>query len=69
MDRKGLAYSGALLLSLLIVSILLNQSLVLGVSRNTDIDLSVAPGQIDVGQNVTFTGAVRFAEAEEVFIH
>ena len=69
MNKKSLAYSAVLLLSLVVVAILLNQGLVQGVEKNADIALSVPGTSSTSGDTITFTGVLTFPDTEEVFIH
>ena len=64
MNRKSLAYSGVLLLTLIGVHFLLNSGLVQGVVNNADIQLQSDDTQYVLGQTIVYTGILNFAEDE-----
>ena len=69
MNKQSVAYSALLLLSLIVVSVLLNRGVVSGVGDHADIGLGADKSSYISGQTITFTGTVDSPEAEEAFIH
>ena len=67
MDRKTVAFLGILLLGLILTSVLLSQSVVQGLTSNSDVTLSVAEtnGTHLLGQEIVFSGSIVFAANEE----
>ena len=69
MNKKSVAYSALLLLSLIAVSILLNRGVVRGISDHADVGLATDKTTYTSGQTITFNGALKFPNAEEAFIY
>lgn len=84
MNRRSLAYSTLLFLTLVVVSVLFSQGLVQGVINNTDIRLALVDPQAGtlpagtlpvsttdhlLGQPVKWVGNLEFADGEEATIH
>ena len=68
MDRKALVYSGVLLLSLVIVSVLLSRGSVQAVINPGDIEFSTTPTTTTLGDPRTFRATTTFADLETATI-
>ncbi len=69
MNRKAIAYSAVLLVSLVVMSALLYQDAIHGVLRNSDLELRTDRQVYDVGGIVRFSGSLVFTEYEHVLVH
>ena len=69
MNRKSIAYSAVLLVSLVVMSTLLHHGVIQGALRNADLELRTDRGAYDVGDTVRFSGTVIFTENEHVLVH
>lgn len=69
MNRKAIAYSAVLLVSLVVVSTLLHRGVVHGVLQNDDLQLRTDRRVYDVGDTVRFSGALIFTQYEHVLVH
>ena len=69
MNRKTIAYSAVLLVSLVVAYAALDQGVVQGVLRNDDLELRTDRRVYDVGDTVRFSGALTFTDREHVLVH
>ena len=64
-NKRSLFYSGALLLSLVFVAVLLNRGLIQAVQNDGDVTLTIAPGPTAFGDPVVLEGTLRFPNFEQ----
>ncbi|MCX8214313.1 MAG: hypothetical protein OTJ97_07385, partial [SAR202 cluster bacterium] len=64
MNRKSIAYSGILLLALILSSFVLNQDVVRGLTSNAHVGLATSGSTHLLGQEVVFVGSLTFASDE-----
>jgi len=68
MNRKSIAYSGILLLALILSSVVLNQDVVRGLTSNTHVALATSGSTHLLGQEVIFVGSLQFGVDETASI-
>ena len=68
MNRKSIAYSGILLLVLILTSVVLNQDVVRGLTSNAHVALATSGSTHLLGQEVVFVGSLDFAANETATI-
>jgi hypothetical protein len=68
MNRKSIAYSGILILALILTSVVLNQDVARGLTTNSDVTLSTTETTHLLGQDVVFNGTLTFASDESATI-
>ena len=64
MNRKSIAYSGILLLALILTSIVLNKDVVRSLTIDSEVTLSTTESTHLLGQDVVFNGSLVFTSAE-----
>ena len=69
MNRKAIAYTAVLLVSLVVMSVLLYQDAIHGVLRNSDLELRTDRRVYHVGDIVRFSAALVFTDNEHVLVH
>ena len=68
MNRRSLAYSGVLLLTLIVVSVLLNRGLIQGLDTNAHVSVSTDLSQYTLGQTIVIQGTLTFTADETAAI-
>ena len=68
MNRTSIAYSGILLLALILTFVVLNQDVARGLTSNSHVDLATSGSTHLLGQEVLFTGELTFAADETASI-
>ena len=67
MNRTSIAYSGILLLALILTSAVLNQDVARGLTQNSHVALATSGSTHLLGQEVVFNGSLDFAAADPSF--